>query len=88
MIADMLSNKKLIPIVTEVFIRGRKLIIPLVFITQSHFSVTKNIRLNFTHCFIMKISNKWEFQQVAFNHSLDIDFKAFLNPYSAKLILC
>ena len=58
MIADMLSNKKLIPIVTEVFIRGRKLIIPLVFITQSHFSVTKNIRLNFTHCFIMKISNK------------------------------
>ena len=54
----MLSNKKLIPIVTEVFIRGRKLIIPLVFITQSHFSVTKNIRLNFTHCFIMKISNK------------------------------
>ena len=57
MIADMLSNKKLNPIVTELFIRGRKLNISLVFITQSYFAVWKNIRLNSTHYFVMKIPN-------------------------------
>ena len=49
MIADMLNNKKLNPIVTELFIRCRKLNISLVFITQSYFAVPKNIRLNSTH---------------------------------------
>ena len=58
MIADMLSNKKVDPIVTELFIRGKKLSIPLVFITQSYFAVPKNIRLNSTHYFVMKIPNK------------------------------
>ena len=57
MIADMLSNKKLNPIVTE-FIRGRKLNISLILITQSYFAVAKNITLNCTHYFIMKITNK------------------------------
>ena len=75
MIADMLSNKKLNPIVTESFIRGRKLNISLVFITQSYFVVSENIRLNSAHYFIMKIPYKWELQQIAFNHSTDIDFK-------------
>ena len=55
--ADMFSNKKLNPIVTESFIRGRKLNISPVFITQSYFSVPKNIRLNSTHYFVMKIPN-------------------------------
>ena len=81
MIADMLSNKKLNPIVTELFIRGRKLNISLVFITQSYFAVPKNIRLNSTNYFIMKIPNKQELQQIAFNHSSDIDFKDFMNLY-------
>ena len=54
MIADMHSNKKFNPIVTELFIRGRKLNISLVFITKSYFDVSKNIRLNSTHHFIMK----------------------------------
>ena len=54
-IADMLTNKKHNPIVTELFIIGRKLNISLVFITQSYFALPKNIRLNSTHCFIMKI---------------------------------
>ena len=54
----MLSNKKLNPIVTELFIRGRKVNIPLAFITQSFFAIPKDIRLNSTHCFIMKIPNK------------------------------
>ena len=60
MIADMLSNKKLNPIVTELFIRGRKINISFVFITQSYFAVPKYIRLNFLHYFIMKIPNKQE----------------------------
>ena len=61
MIADMLSNKTLNPIVTELFIRVRKLSISLVFITQSYFAVPKNIRPSLTHYFIMKIPNKREF---------------------------
>ena len=58
MIADMINNKKLNSIVTELFIRGRKLKISLVFITQSYFKVPKDVRLNNTHFFIMKIPNK------------------------------
>ena len=58
MIADMLSNKELNPTVIELFIRGRKLNISLVFITQSYFAVPKNIRLNSTHYSIMKIPTR------------------------------
>ena len=60
MIADIINNKKLNPIVTELFIRGRKLNISIVFITQSYFKVPKDVRLNSTHLFIMKIPNKRE----------------------------
>ena len=60
MTADMLRSEKLNPIVTGLFIRGRKLNISLDFITQSYFAVPKNIRLNSTHYFIMKIPNKKE----------------------------
>ena len=60
MIADMINNKKLNSIVTELFIRGRKLNISLVFIMQSYFKVPKDVRLNTTHFFIMKIPNKRE----------------------------
>ena len=65
MIADMINNKKLNPIVTELFIRGRKLNISIVFITQCYFKLPKDVRLNYTHFFIMKIPNKREFQQIA-----------------------
>ena len=81
MIADMLSNKKLNPILTELFIRGRKLNISLVFITQSYFAVPKDIRLNSADYFILKIPNKRELQQIVFNHSSDIDFQYFMNLY-------
>ena len=81
MIADILSNKKCNPIVTELFIKGRKLNIPVVFITLSYFAVPKNIRLNSTHYFVMKIPNKRELQQIAFSHSSDIDFQDFINLY-------
>ena len=79
--ADMISNNKLNPIVTELFIRGRKLNISIVFITQSYFKVPKDVRLNSTHFFITKIPNKRELQQIALNHSSDIDFKDFMNIY-------
>ena len=49
MIADMINNKKLNRIATELFIRGRKLNISIVFITQSYFKVPKDVRLNSTH---------------------------------------
>ena len=81
MIADMINNNKLNPLVTELFIRGGKLNISIVFITQSYFNVPKNVRLNSTHFFIMKIPNKRELQQIALNHSSDINFKDFMNIY-------
>ena len=81
MIANMINNNKLNPIVTELFISGRKLNISIVFIMQSYFKVPKDVRLNSTHFFIMKIPNKRELQQIALDHSSDIDFKDFMNIY-------
>ena len=63
------------------FIRVRKLDISIVFIMQSYFQVPKDVRLNSTHLFIMKIPNKRELQQIALNHSSDIDFKDFMKIY-------
>ena len=74
----MVSNKKLSPIVTELFFRGRKLNILLVFISQSYFKMSKIIRLNATNYFIMKIPDKRELQQIASNHSSNLDFKDFM----------
>ena len=77
----MINNNKLNPIVTELLMRGRKLNISIVFITQSYFKVPKYVRLNTTHFFIMKIPNKRELQQIALNHSSDIDLKDFMKIY-------
>ena len=81
MIADMINNKKLNSIVAELFIRGRKLNIYLIFITQSYFKVPKDVRLNSTHFFIMKIPIKREFQETALNHSSHISTKNFIKIY-------
>ena len=81
MIVDMFSNKKLNSIGTELFIRGRKLNIALVFITQSYFAVPKNIRLNSSYYFITKIWNKRELQKISFNHSSNIDFPDFMTLF-------
>ena len=81
MIADIMSNKKFQAIIKESFIRCRKLNILLVFITQSYFSVPKDVRLNSTHYLIMKINNKRELQNIAINHSADIDYKDFMKIY-------
>ena len=80
-IADMIHNKKLNSIVTELFIRGRKLNISLVFITQSYFKVPKDVRLNTTHFLIMKIPDKRELQQISINHSSNINTKDFIKIY-------
>ena len=64
MIADMIHNKKLDSIVTELFIRGRKLNISLVFITQSYFKIPKDVRLNTTHFFSQKFRIKENFNNL------------------------
>ena len=81
MIAGIMTNKKLQEIIRELFIRCRKLNISLVFITQSYFSVPKDVSLNSSHYFIMKINNKRELQNIAINHSADIDYKDFMEIY-------
>ena len=77
MITDIMANKRFQAITKELFIRSRKLNISLVFITQSYFSVPKDVRLNSTHYLIMKINNKRELQ----NHSTDIDYQDFIKIY-------
>ena len=78
MIVDMINNRRLELIVTELFIRGKKLNI---FITLSYFKVPKDVRLNTTHFFIAKISIKIELQQIAINHLSEISSKGFINIY-------
>ena len=80
-ISDIIKNKKLNSIVTELFIRGRKINISLIFITQSNFKVPKDVRLDTSHFFISKIPNRKELQQIAINHSSDITTKDFENIY-------
>ena len=78
MFADMINCKKLNSIVTELFIRVRKLSISIAIITKSYFKVPKDVRLNSTYFFIMKIPNKRELQQIALNHSSGINSKDFI----------
>ena len=81
MIAEIMTNKKFQAIIKELFIRCKKLNISLVFITQSYFSIPKDVRLNSTHYLILKINNKKELQNIAINHSADIDYKDFMKIY-------
>ena len=81
MIDDIINKEIINPVLTELFIRGRKLNISIVFITQSYFKVPKDVRLNSTYFFIMKSPNKRELQQIALNHLLDIDLKDFTKIY-------
>ena len=78
MIAGIMTNKKFQAIIKELFIRCRKQNISLVFITQSYFSVPKDVRLNSRHYLIMKINNKRELQNISINHSADIDNNDFM----------
>ena len=76
-IADMLGNEHLNPIVTELFIRGRKLNIYLVFIRQFYSALPKNIKLSSESYFIIKIPKKQQIQQIPFNNLSDIGFGDF-----------
>ena len=77
----MINNKKLNLVVRELFIRGRKLNFSIVFIRNQYFKVRKGFRLNSIHFFIMKIPSKNELQQIALNHSSDINFKDLIKIY-------
>ena len=76
-IADIMTNKKFQTMVKELFIRCRKWKISLVFITQSYFSVPKEVTLSSTHCLIMNTHNRRELKNIAFDYSADI-----YEPYS------
>ena len=81
MVADIMTNKLFQAIIKELFIRCRKLSISLAFITQSYFSVPKDVRLNSTLYLIAKINNRKELQNIAINHSADIDYNDFVRIY-------
>ena len=78
MITDIITNEKFPAIIKELFIRCRKINISLAFITQTYFSVPEHVRLNSTHYLIRKINNKRELQNIAINHSADIDYQDFI----------
>ena len=81
MITDMKANKKLKQIVADLFMRGRKRNILVVFVSQYYFKVPNDVRLNATHDFITKTPNKREIQQISLKHSSDIEFKDFMKLY-------
>ena len=81
MIADIMENKNIQAIIKELFVRCRKLNIPLIFTTQSYFSVQKDLRLNSTRYLIMKVNNRKELQNIAINYSADIDYKDVMTIY-------
>ena len=81
MISHVISDKKAQQVLKDLFIRCRKLNISLCFLTQSYFSVPKDVRLNCTHYIIFKLNNKRELQKIAINHSADIDYKDFVKIY-------
>ena len=78
MISHVMSDKKAWQILKNLFIRCRKLNISLCFLTQTYFSVPKDIRLNCTHYILFKLNNRRELQNIAFDHSPDIDYKDFI----------
>ena len=81
MISHVMSNKKAQQVLKQLFIRCRKLNISLCFLTQSYFSVSKDVELNCTHYIIFKLNNKRQLQNIAINHSADIDYKNFVKIY-------
>ena len=87
MIAVMLNNKKSSPIFTELFIRGAKINVSLSFVTQTCFAVPKKYLTKFYILFYMKVQNKQEMQQIAFNRSSDISFKEFMNLYKTEYLV-
>ena len=79
--SHVMSDKNAQKILKDLFIRCRKLNISLCFLTQSYFSVPKDVRLNCTHYILFKLNNKRELQNIAINHSEDIDYDDFIKIY-------
>ena len=82
MIADTEYNKNLKKMIKELFYRGRRMNISIVFITQCYFRALKDTRLNSTHYILMRIGNKKELQSIAEEKSRNIDYKDFLKMYN------
>ena len=76
-----MTNKKFQAMINGLFIKSRKINISLCFLSQSYFFIPKSVRLNSAHYLITKINNKRELQNIAINHSADIDYKDFLKIY-------
>ena len=76
--SHVMSDKKVQQVLKDLFIRCRKLNISLCFL---YFSVPKDVRLNCSHYIIFKLNNKRELQNIAINHSADIDYKDFVEVY-------
>ena len=81
MISHVISDEKAQQILKDLFIRCRKLNVLLCFLTLSYFSVPKSVTLNCTHYILLKLNNKRELQNIAINHSADIDYKDFIKIY-------
>ena len=81
MIANIMTKRRFQAVTKELFIRCRKLNIALVFITQSYFSVPKDLRLNSTHYLIMKINNRRELQNVSTDHSAGVNYQDLKKSY-------
>ena len=79
MISHVMSDKKAQRVLKELFVRFRKLNISFCFLTQSYFSVPKDVRFNCAHYILFKLNNKRKLQNIAINHSADIDYKDFVN---------
>ena len=84
MIADIMINRRFQAIIKELFIRCRKLNISLTFITQSYFSFLNHVRLSSAHYLIVKINNRRKLQNIAIDHSADIDYKDFMKIYRER----
>ena len=82
MISHVMSDKKAQQTLKDLFIRCRKLNISLCFLTQSCFSVPKDVRLNCTHYILFKLNNRRELKNIAISHSADIDYKDFIKIYT------
>ena len=82
MISDIEYNKDFKKIIKELFYRGCKINISIVFITQSYFRALKDITLNSTYYILMKISNKKELKKIAEEKSVYLDYKDFLKIYN------
>ena len=81
MISHVMLDRRAQQILKGLFIRCRKLNISLCFLTQSYFSVLKDVRLNCTHYILFKLNNRRELQNIAIDHSTDIDYKDFIKIY-------